>query len=588
MADVSSSIARTAVAGREFQLHPGPVCCALKVTSCPPRAARSTAVSDEFDAFKLFITDEMLHQITEMTNLYGRNAFGKQQNKQARHTDWQDTDVVELRAFIGLLIIAGALHSKKESCQSLWDSAEDVARPVFRATMPRNRFQQLLVSLRFDDLASRLARRKTDKLAALRQVFDSFCQNCCKHYQTAGELTIDEQLVTFRGKVPFKVYMPRKPGKYGMKIWTVCDARTSYMLHQIVYVGKASPNVANGEKNSASKVVLDLLKPVRELDASPLIVTTDNYFTSLSLAEKLLLDNVHLVGTVNARRHDNRNSLPACLLSDFPSQNTLTLHAETRGVALVAWQARAHQVVLLCSAAHQLQRSDLNDDASAHKVQKAQKPVIVQYYNSNKGGVDTLDKLVREYSCRRKTLRWPFALFMNCLDIAAYNAFVLLTKCSPTTSSLATRVSRKSYLLTLGRSLVRPLITRRAAAMLTKRCGVQNGVLEAVRMTLGSSQLQAVLQQLQSHADEHSQQLGDIPTGVAAGTAKRKRVRCCLCRLTGNKVRKVSSTCSKCSQFVCSDHYEKVLVCAYCDGDADLFPRHRKNRLPLATAFGKS
>ena len=36
-------------------------------------------------------------------------------------------------------------------------------------------------------------------------------------------LTIDEQLEPFTGKVSFRQYMPSKPDKYGMKIWWVTD-----------------------------------------------------------------------------------------------------------------------------------------------------------------------------------------------------------------------------------------------------------------------------------------------------------------------------------------------------------------------------
>ena len=48
-----------------------------------------------------------------------------------------------------------------------------------------------------------------------------------------------------------------------------------------------------------------------------------------------------------------------------------------------------------------------------------------------KGGVDTLDQLVRIYSCKRKTNRWLFALFCNLLDIGTYNALVIFLHVHP-------------------------------------------------------------------------------------------------------------------------------------------------------------
>lgn len=42
-----------------------------------------------------------------------------------------------------------------------------------------------------------------------------------------------------------------------------------------------------------------------------------------------------------------------------------------------------------------------------------------------KGGVDTFDHLVALNSCRRKTNRWPFNVFMFIVDAASQNAFSL-------------------------------------------------------------------------------------------------------------------------------------------------------------------
>ena len=52
-------------------------------------------------------------------------------------------------------------------------------------------------------------------------------------------------------------------------------------------------------------------------------------------------------------------------------------------------------------------------------------------YNATKGGVDNMDKLVSAYSFKRRTLRWPLAIFFNILDIPAYNAFITWMALNP-------------------------------------------------------------------------------------------------------------------------------------------------------------
>ena len=45
-------------------------------------------------------------------------------------------------------------------------------------------------------------------------------------------------------------------------------------------------------------------------------------------------------------------------------------------------------------------------------------------YNATKGGVDTLDQLVNNYTCKRVTNRWPIIIFFWMLNVAAYNSAV--------------------------------------------------------------------------------------------------------------------------------------------------------------------
>jgi len=53
------------------------------------------------------------------------------------------------------------------------------------------------------------------------------------------------------------------------------------------------------------------------------------------------------------------------------------------------------------------------------------KPNIILEYNAIKDGSDTADQMLRMYSTKRMTRRWPMAIFYNMLDTSAQNAFVV-------------------------------------------------------------------------------------------------------------------------------------------------------------------
>ena len=46
--------------------------------------------------------------------------------------------------------------------------------------------------------------------------------------------------------------------------------------------------------------------------------------------------------------------------------------------------------------------------------------------------MEGLDQIVRCYSSKRRTNRWPFAFFMNLLDVAGIAAYLIYNKQNPT------------------------------------------------------------------------------------------------------------------------------------------------------------
>lgn len=142
------------------------------------------------------------------------------------------------------------------------------------------------------------------------------------------------------------------------------------------------------------------------------------------------------------------------------------------------------------------------------------KPQIIVDYNAHKSGVDTLDQLVRCYSSKRKTNRWPFALFCNLLDIGAYNAFVLFLGVNPDFQS-QTSHRRRIFLVDLATALL---------------------------------QLPAeITAPTRTSANNNS-----IP-----GPSNSKG-RCKICPRSRDK--KIRQKCTMCNKFVCSDHSNNVCL----------------------------
>ena len=67
---------------------------------------------------------------------------------------------------------------------------------------------------------------------------DMFVEICKSMHLVGTAVCIDEQLLPFRGRCAFRQYMPKKPSKYGIKFWMMCDCTTKYMMNANVYLEK--------------------------------------------------------------------------------------------------------------------------------------------------------------------------------------------------------------------------------------------------------------------------------------------------------------------------------------------------------------
>lgn len=101
-------------------------------------------------------------------------------------------DEIELDAYLGLLIFAGVFKFNDESLDSLWSDV--YGRPIFPATMSLKRFKKITAILRFDKRSVRGARRQSDKLAAIRDIWDEWVTLLPMYYNPNTNTTINNYI----------------------------------------------------------------------------------------------------------------------------------------------------------------------------------------------------------------------------------------------------------------------------------------------------------------------------------------------------------------------------------------------------------
>ncbi|CAH2090789.1 unnamed protein product [Euphydryas editha] len=352
----------------------------------------------------------------------------------------KETTSTELDAFIGLLYIAGLNKSSRQSLKDLWRT-DGTGVEIFRTTMSLQRFYFLQNCIRFDDKCSRDDRKKVDNMTHIRTFFDQFVRCCQEAYIPHEYMAIDEMLLAFRGRCPFRVYIPSKPAKYGIKILALVDAKSFYIVNLEVYAGKqpAGPYALN---NSAFSVVERLIMPISKTNRN---LTFDNWFTSHELMMHLLTEHrLTSTGTVCK----NKRCIPSAFLKTGKEPGT-SMFGFQKDISLVSYAPKKNKVVVAMSTLH-------HDNKIDESTGDQKKPEILTFYNSTKVGVDVVDELSATYNVSRNSKRWPMTIFYGILNMAAINANIIFQENASKTTK------RTEFLRNLRLTLIQPHLRQRS------------------------------------------------------------------------------------------------------------------------------
>ena len=126
----------------------------------------------------------------------------------ARSWMWKNTSVPEMKNFLGLYFLTGILQ--KPSLSMFWCTRQSVETPSFARTMSRNRFELMKRYFHFSDNATS---DKADPLYKVRPVHDYVVKRFQDVYTPGKNISIDEAMMLWKGRLAFKVYAPNKPIK---------------------------------------------------------------------------------------------------------------------------------------------------------------------------------------------------------------------------------------------------------------------------------------------------------------------------------------------------------------------------------------
>ena len=253
--------------------------------------------------FQLFFSDELFEIIARETNRYAEQYIqskGGDDNlsSYAIGKGWVNVSVGEMKLFFGLLFAMNIVQ--KPTIKLYWSERVMFETPMFSKLMTRTRFETILKFIHYNDNTTLKPQGNVqhDRLGKVRPVYDFITRAFTKVYTPGKCISNDEAMIRWFGRVIFKTYNPKKPAKYGMKAYKLCDD-SAYTWKFELYTGQSTTTETADGKSITYQLVFRLLD---ELLGKGYQLYMDNYYTSPELFLDLLDKNTHAVGTVRMNR----------------------------------------------------------------------------------------------------------------------------------------------------------------------------------------------------------------------------------------------------------------------------------------------
>jgi hypothetical protein len=387
------------------------------------RSLPSENASTPIQFFRHYFTPQIIDDIAAQSALY---ATQTKPDKPVRITSG------DIEQFIGICLYMSMI--RVSYTRNYW--SREFRVPQVADNMTLNRFEEIKRCLHFSDNSL----PASDKLRKIRPLLESLRQR----YLTVPmeeHLSVDEQIVPFKGRSCLRQYIPKKPHKWGYKIWVLCGA-TGYAYDFECYTGRSDNILLESEEEcgASGNVVVRLSRSLPVNVGHKLYF--DNYFTNPDLQIYLAKRGILSVGTVRSNR------IPQCSLKTENEMKKLGRGAVDEKVACiegiditsVRWYDNK-AVTLLSTYAGTEPISEVTRWNSKQLVhEKVACPNIITVYNKHMGGVDLMDSLIGLYRIKLRSKKWYHRLFFHVIDMTLINAWLLYRRTVAADNNVASKL----------------------------------------------------------------------------------------------------------------------------------------------------
>jgi len=354
---------------------------------------------DPIDFFQLLFDDEVINLLVLETNRYAEQFFtnfpGRLSEKY--YQEWQPCTPARMKAYLGILIHMGL--SQLHHMQSHWENSVHYSCSFCPNVMTRNEFTLLH---KFFHIVNNQNANQDDRLYKIRPLFNLMVSKFQRYYVLSKDITIDERIVKYTGRLIFRQYIRNKPIKLGIKVFLLSDSLNGYIYNWEVYCG------AGQRLDNASLAHEVITRLVEGLHNRGHLVCFDSYYTNVPTVKYLATRGFGCLGMLR----QNRKFIPQVIKRP---QEPLE-----PGEALFRRSGN-----LLCFIFKDKKEIRMLTNVYGNAFNGNGKPQALFDYNFLMRGVDKSNQSNSYYHFRHKSIKWYKTLFISVLESTVSNAYQL-------------------------------------------------------------------------------------------------------------------------------------------------------------------
>ena len=471
--------------------------------------------TNPIEFFKLFVNDEIFEHITFQTDLYNTHCNLNNGSRKVK-----DVSIDEIKTVIGVVLMMGII--KLPQRRMYWQPS--TSANIIADAITFNRFGEILRILHFND-NSLIPNNPPDgynKCYKIQPLIDMIRKQLDDVVLPETYISIDEQMVPFKGRSALRRYLPKKPKKWGYKLWAMAGGVSGFIYDFEVNGGEGSkgPPPLSKPPSKCGESDFVVLRLANKLEADQHVLFFDNYFCSPELMAYLQRHGMKAVATLN-RNRSRDCPLPSKRELTKAGRGAITEVVDSTGrIVVTSWNDNKPVLMLSNVVGKEPTDTCKRFDRKKKEIIEVPRPASVAIYNKFMGGVDKADILLSIYRTKFRSRKWYLRIAFHLMSLCATNAWLLYKQIGGKDPLL-------KFLISVSNSLIQGKPT----------------VAESDEWDLHPEPRQKSLKRSQVPTDMRFDKYNHWPTHIECKNAQRCKLEHC--------TRKTRFQCSKCNVYLC-------------------------------------